>query len=254
MIYIYLTKQVNRLKLANLQTTTSDLAKLYTMDKFGADSCLMVEKRNHKIHSILRNAHSYVKGRIMEIGKYLHTMVLGWRSWKPLATTPRNGVYKADWNRGVSEWLQPFSLHAPRTSCLGSPVARYHRPFEARSLNSTRRETFQQLAACNSPSYSGWFTPRNIPPGSPAAFAPVTEPLGGVKPRESQYEAIEKGAVYVRVNFKLYLFEFVNNGLSFMYILVFGYKGVFRDFRNCIYFVCSHLGVLLVTVLVATRM
>ena len=93
---------------------------------------------------------------------------------------PRNGVYKADWNRGVPEWLQPFSLHAPRTSCLGSPVARYqsgtedaryqsgtedarcrsgtevaryHRPFEARSVNSTRRETFQQLAACNSPPY-----------------------------------------------------------------------------------------------------
>ena len=80
MIYIYLTKQVNRLKLVNLQTTTSDLAKLYTMDKFGADSCPMVEKRNHKIHSILRNAHSYLKGRIMEIGKYFHTIILGWKS------------------------------------------------------------------------------------------------------------------------------------------------------------------------------
>ena len=44
MIYIYLTKQVNRLKLVNLQTTTSDLAKLYTMDKFGAESCPMVKK------------------------------------------------------------------------------------------------------------------------------------------------------------------------------------------------------------------
>ena len=111
-IYIYLTKQVSRLKLVNLQTTTSDLAKLYTMDKFDADSCPKVEKRNHKIHSILRNAHSYLKGCIMEIGKYLHTIILGWRNWKPLATPPpRNGVYKADWNRGVSESLQPFSLH-----------------------------------------------------------------------------------------------------------------------------------------------
>ena len=62
MIYIYLTKQVNRLKLINLQTTTSDLAKLYTMDKFGAESCPMVKKRNHKIHSILWNARSYLKG------------------------------------------------------------------------------------------------------------------------------------------------------------------------------------------------
>ena len=46
MIYIYLTKQVNRLKLVNLQSTTSDLAKLYTIDKFGAESCHMVKKRN----------------------------------------------------------------------------------------------------------------------------------------------------------------------------------------------------------------
>ena len=33
MIYMYLTKQVNRLKLVGLLTKTSDLAKLYTMDK-----------------------------------------------------------------------------------------------------------------------------------------------------------------------------------------------------------------------------
>ena len=112
MIYIYLTKQVNRLKLVNLPTTTSDLAKLYTMDKFGADSCPMVEKRNHKIRSILRNAHSYLKGRIMEIGKYLHTIILGWRSWKPLATpSPGMGYIRWTGTRGVPEWLQPFSLH-----------------------------------------------------------------------------------------------------------------------------------------------
>ena len=70
MICIYLTKQVSRLKLVNLQTTTSDLAKLYTMAKIGADSCPMVEKRNHKIHGIFRNAHSYLKGCIIGIGKY----------------------------------------------------------------------------------------------------------------------------------------------------------------------------------------
>ena len=105
MLYIYLTKQVNRLKLVNLQTTTSDLAKLYTIDKFGAESCHMVKKRNHKIHSILWDAHSYLKGRIMEIGKYLHTVILGWRSRRPLAPPPPwNGVYKGDWNRGVPEW------------------------------------------------------------------------------------------------------------------------------------------------------
>ena len=48
MICIYLTKQVSRLKLVNLQTTTSNLAKLYTKVKIGANSCPMVEKRNHK--------------------------------------------------------------------------------------------------------------------------------------------------------------------------------------------------------------
>ena len=92
------------------------------------------------------------------------------------------------WSKGwdINATLLFFYSTAPRTSCLGSPVARYHRSFEARSVNSTRKETFQQLAACDSPSYSGWFAPWIIPPGFPAALAPVTEPLGGVKPRESR--------------------------------------------------------------------
>ena len=58
MIYMYLTKQVNRLKLVRLPTVTSDLAKLYTIDKFGAESCQMVRKQNHKFHNILWNAFS----------------------------------------------------------------------------------------------------------------------------------------------------------------------------------------------------
>ena len=52
MIYIYLTKQVNRLKLVGLPTKTSDLAKLYTMDKFGTESCQMV-KKNIPLNSII---------------------------------------------------------------------------------------------------------------------------------------------------------------------------------------------------------
>ena len=47
----------------------------------------------------------------MGFDRYLHTRILSWRNQKPLATPPRNGVYKADGNRGVSEWLHPFSLH-----------------------------------------------------------------------------------------------------------------------------------------------
>ena len=121
----------------------------------------------------------------MGFDRYLHTRILSWRNRKPLATAPRNGVYKADGNRGMSEWLHPFSLHAPRASCLGSLVARYHRPFEARSANSTRRESFQQLAACGSSPNTGWFALLSVPPGSPAALAPLVEPLGGIKPREA---------------------------------------------------------------------
>ena len=110
MICIYLTKQVSMLKLVNLQTTTSDLAKLYKMAKTGADSCPMVEKRNHKIHCILRNAHSYLKGHIIGIGKYLHTLVLRWRSWKPLATPPPPPL-----GGGIKGGLKPWSVRVVPT-------------------------------------------------------------------------------------------------------------------------------------------
>ena len=87
-ICMYLTKQVNRLELVGLLTKTSDLAKLYTMDKIGAESCQMVKRRNHKFHNRLWNVYSYLKGRIMEFGKYLRTVILGRRSRRPLATPP----------------------------------------------------------------------------------------------------------------------------------------------------------------------
>ena len=91
MIYMYLTKQVNRLKLVGLPTKTSGLAKLYTMDKIGTESCQMVKKRNHKFHNRFRNAYSYLKGRIMEFGKYWRTVIPGQRSRKPPATPPAMG-------------------------------------------------------------------------------------------------------------------------------------------------------------------
>ena len=92
------------------------------------------------------------------------------------------------WSMGwdANAMLLFFYSTAPRTSCLGSTVARYHRPFESRPVNSTRMETFQQLAACSSPPYSGWFAPIFIPRGSSAALGPVTEPLGGKRPRVTQ--------------------------------------------------------------------
>ena len=86
-------------------------------------------------------------------------------------------VWSMRWDANAT--LLFFYSTAPRTSCLGSPVARYHRPFKSRPVNSTRRETYQQLATCSSPPYSFWFAPLSVPPGSPAALGPVTEPLGG---------------------------------------------------------------------------
>ena len=86
MIYMYLTKQVNKLQLVRLSTNTSVFAKLYTMDKIGTESCQMVKKHNHKFHNRFWNAYSYLKRRIMEFGKYLRTVIPGRGSRKPLAT------------------------------------------------------------------------------------------------------------------------------------------------------------------------
>ena len=93
-------------------------------------------------------------------------------------------VWSMGWDANAT--LLFFYSAAPRTSCLGSPVARYHRPFESRPVDSSRRETYQQLAACSSPPYSGWFAPVSIPPGSSAALGPVTEPPGGKRPGVKQ--------------------------------------------------------------------
>ena len=93
------------MKLVRLQTRTSNFTKLYTIGKFGAESCPIVRKQIHKFHNILWNAYSYLKRSIMEFGRYLHTIILGLKSRRPLATPPLphtppgNGVYKADWNR-----------------------------------------------------------------------------------------------------------------------------------------------------------
>ena len=111
-IYMYLTKQVNRLKLVRLQMRTSDLAKLYTIVKFGAELYPMVRKQMHKFHNILWNAYSYLKRRIMEFGSENSRLEKSEAPGNPPPPLPLwNGVYKANWNRGVSEWVQPFSLH-----------------------------------------------------------------------------------------------------------------------------------------------
>ena len=55
--------------------------------------------------------------------------------------------------------------------------------------------TQQQLAACGSSPHAGWFAALSVPPGSPAALAPVSEPLGGVKPGDTQ-KAIGKRGLF----------------------------------------------------------
>ena len=138
-ICIFLTKQVSRLKLVILQTTTSGSAKLYTMAKIGANSCPMAEKRIHKFHGIFRNAHSYLKGRIIRIGKYLHTLMFRGRRWRPLVTPPgmgyirRTGIMECQSGSNhshsmVSVMLLPLNLlfccymHLFRLRFLSSPI------------------------------------------------------------------------------------------------------------------------------------
>ena len=49
---------------------------------------------------------------------------------------------------------------APRTRCLGSTVARFARPFEARPVDPVRREVFRQLAETGiAATTSGWIAP-----------------------------------------------------------------------------------------------
>ena len=54
-------------------------------------------------------------------------------------------VWSMGWDANAT--LLFFYSTAPRTSCLGSPVTRYHRLFESRPVNSTRRETYQQQSS-----------------------------------------------------------------------------------------------------------
>ena len=76
------------MKLVRLHTRASDLAKLYTIGKFGAKSSPMARKRIHKFHNILWNAYSYLKRSIMEFDRFLDMRILGWRNQRPLAPPP----------------------------------------------------------------------------------------------------------------------------------------------------------------------
>ena len=111
MICIYLMKQVNKWQPVGLPTITSGFVKLYAKVKIGTESCQMVKKRNHKFHNRFWNAYSYLKGRIMEFGKYLRTVIPGRRSRKPLATPPAMGYIRRTETVGMAEWFRSFSPH-----------------------------------------------------------------------------------------------------------------------------------------------
>ena len=94
-------------------------------------------------------------------------VVIWWPCWDPVGL--RAGILMPRFSSSIPQHLGPL-VWAPRSLVTskdtevaryqsdtedahcqgGTEVARYHRPFEARSANSTRRESFQQLAACGS--------------------------------------------------------------------------------------------------------
>ena len=80
-VYMYLTKQVNRLKLVKGCGREPAIWPNYVQQtNLEQNRAQVVGKQIHKFHNILWNAYSYLKRRVMEFGIYLHTRILGWRN------------------------------------------------------------------------------------------------------------------------------------------------------------------------------
>ena len=145
-----------------------------TLSHSGKGSCIRHTKVRWEVgsryinpiqpYSISRQLYLCYQDRlctIIQLEYKIVRVVIWFPCWGP--------VWSRHWD--INATLLFFYSTAPRTSCLGSPVARYqsgtedarcqsgtevacyHRPFESRSVNSTRRETYQQLAACSSSPY-----------------------------------------------------------------------------------------------------
>ena len=68
----------------------------------------------------------------------------------------------------------------PRTACLGTEVALFSLPFEARPVDPIRREVFWQQAAQGS---TCWFSPSTIPPPQvPHVLTPARQISAGAIP------------------------------------------------------------------------
>ena len=85
------------------------------------------------------------------------------------------------WAQGKgSNWfsylLSP-TAPTPCSRCLGSQVARFARPFEARPVDPVRREVYRQLAdqGTAASSFSGWIAPTGVLPTTPPPLDQGTE-------------------------------------------------------------------------------
>ena len=81
------------------------------------------------------------------------------------------------------------SFTVPRTACVGTGVALFRRPFEARPCDAFRRESFRQQAVPRSP----WFAPSSVPlyaqdltPRQQESVGPVP-PVRAKRKRQKRY-------------------------------------------------------------------
>ena len=92
---------------------------------------------------------------------------------------------------GFSYLLSP-TAPAPRTRCLGSTVARFARPFEARPVDPPRQKSYSQLLeSCTAATTLGWLAPTGcsatVPPPLDPGWEDCSEsPIPSVKKRKKR--------------------------------------------------------------------
>ena len=78
-IYMYITKLVNKPKYVSLPKRANGFVKPYTLVKIGTELCQMLKIRLYKSRNKFRNGFTYIKACIMEIRARIHEL----KSWKP---------------------------------------------------------------------------------------------------------------------------------------------------------------------------
>ena len=80
----------------------------------------------------------------------------------------------------MSYLLSP-TAPTPRTQCVGSQVARFARPFEARPVDPVRREVFRQLVENpRTAASSGWIAPSETLPKTLPPLGKGTKNCAGI--------------------------------------------------------------------------